>query len=255
MDHLSPFEKIFDITQSHLQILRESKDPEIYNLIEEEIENDIPKKEPKEKIKRESNYKSTKLFEGRNIIKKVKTHCLKFFYKSIKECADLKEKVSNNFRLKIHEKKNIYKIFKSDISKYRNKLLLKIPMRRIMKTFSNINISDNTFIKEDKKVIFDLLMNSQWSDILIYVKRRSKELTKFLKAKNIKASDITPKEVNEYLEYIKNGTNNYKDRINLDKSYLKLYEDIIDEHNDLKIKEENSMEKDIQHFLLNFVTF
>lgn len=213
--------------------LRHGKRQEIYDLIEEIIETE-PKKEVKKKeIKIRS--RNSKLFEGRNIIKKVKTHCLKQFYKAVKDCADLKEKISTNFRLKIHEKKNVYKIFKSDISKFRNKVLLNHKMRVIMKNFSNININEKTQIKEGKKELYNYLMGCTWIDILNHVKHRTHELL----PQNQKNPDSTrkiievfPKEVNEYLDYIKNGSANYKERVNLDKNYLKIFDPIIQKNCD-----------------------
>jgi hypothetical protein len=197
-----------------------------------------------------------KLFEGRNVIKKVKTHCLKIFYNILKECAELKEKVSTNFRLKIHEKKNIYKIFKSDISKYRNKLLLNLPMRKIVKTFSNININDSTKVKEGKHSLFNFLMNSRWIDLLYFVKRHNKDLMRAYPGNISKFSEITPKDVNEYLEYIKNGSNNYKDRINLDRNYLKLFEQIVNEgfkkQHEAELSNYLLFTNEVNEFIINF---
>jgi hypothetical protein len=235
--------------------LKLGKRQDIYDLIEEVVEVE-PKKELKEKKKKNPKYKNSKLFEGRNIIKKVKTHCLKIFYKTIKECIEMKEKVSPNFRLKIYEKKNIYKIFKSDISKFRNKILLNIKMKKIIKVFSNINIHDNSNVKEEKRILFNFLMNCTWMDILLYVKRGNPDILAYYKNKPLKNADVASKEVNEYMDYIKNGTNNYKDRINLDRNYLDLYENLVTEYKfskDLQKKDILYTEHaEVKEFIKNF---
>lgn len=209
------------------QKLKSGKKEEIYKLIEEVMEPDS-KKETKKDIKKIVKNKSHRLFDGRNIIKKVKTHCLKLFNVTIKKCADFKEKISStNHRLKIYEKKKIYKIFKSDISKFRNKILLNQKMSSILKRFSYIDIHDKLNIKEEKKHIYNFLMNSTWMDILLYVKRAGVEACSPLFDGYHKLVDVSQKEVNEYMEYIDSASLIYTERVNLDKQYLKIYEPLV----------------------------
>jgi hypothetical protein len=205
---------------------KKPKIKEIYDLIEESSSDEEIQIISKHKQKKENNNKCLKLFEGRNVIKKVKTHCLKVFYRAIKDCTDLRETLISTYRLKIYEKRMIYKTFKSDISKFRNKVLLNLKMRKIMGIFSNININDNSKIKPDKILVYKFLMNSTWYEILNYVKRNNKEIIKQDILNPI--SDISIAEINEYLEYIKSGSINYKERINLDKNYLSFFEKIIE---------------------------
>jgi hypothetical protein len=239
-NHESNPQKEFDM---YMLKLRKGKKQEIYDLIEEPILVE-PKKQNAKQIKKSNKTKNLKLFEGRNIIKKVKTHGLKLFNRILKQIANLKEKIPAKFRLKLQEKKYIYKIFKSDISKFRNKILLNHKMKTIMKNFSNLNLHEGTKIKDDKKEYYDFLMNSTWLEILIYFKRKSKEiiLNDVKPGKNI---EITSKEVNEYLDYIKNGSSNYKERVNLDKNYLKLYEPIVSMNPESSYQESMSFHQEV----------
>ena len=205
--------------------IRNKKNKIIYDLIEESIENQPIVKENKIKLKK--SFKNAKLFKGRNVIKKVKTFCLKVAAKIIKDCNDSKEKVDNPLKRKLNQKRNIYKILKSDISKFRNKALLSVPIGTIMRVFSNVSTDEAFILKEDKKFTFNYYMNSNYQDLLIYIKRRDTELSKIFEDKNNKISDVTMNEVNDYLDYIKQGQTNYKDRVNLDKHYIKIYENLI----------------------------
>ena len=210
--------------------LPKNKCKDIYDLMDESSSDEEVDNIPKVKVVKGKSSKALKLFEGRNVIKKVKTHCLKAFYKAIKNCTDLKETLVSTYRLKIYEKRHIYKTFKSDISKFRNKVLLNLKMRKIMKIFSNINIHDNSKIKPKKMIVYNFLMNSKWFEILNYVKRGSREMPKPDRSNQEKATDLTFSEVNEYLEYIRTGSSSYKERINLDKNYLLLFDNIIEEY-------------------------
>ncbi len=69
-------------------------------------------------------------------------------------------------------------------------------------------------------------MNSTWIEILYYFKRKSKPIIMENDIRKEKKLDISPKHVNEYLEYIKASTSIYKERVNLDKNYLKLYDEL-----------------------------
>ena len=229
-----------DINLKSYLLRQKGKLKEIYGLIEELSESDREIKVIKIKKSNESKTSNSKLFEGRNIIKKVKTHCLKVFYRALKECTDSRETVISTFRLKIHEKRIIYNMFKSDISKNRNKILLNLRMKKIMKMFSNININDPSKIKPLKKIIFNFLMNSKWIDIITYVKRGSKEILKILNGKACKLPEITIQEINQYLEYIRLGSNKFKVRVNLDKGYISFFENIL---NELKNAESEPDEK------------
>ena len=99
-----------DRVESTSSLTQKTKIQEIYELIEESSSEEQVKIKKQKKI---PMVKNLNIFKGRNIIKKVKTHCLKIFYRTIKECADLKEILISSYRLKIYDKKQIYKIFKS----------------------------------------------------------------------------------------------------------------------------------------------
>ncbi len=128
-------------------------------------------------------------------------------------------------------------------------------MRKIMLLFSNININDRTKIKPGKHLTYNFLMNSTWMDIILYVKRENEEIAKGLKNKSDPNIDLTIDEINEYIQYINSGSNNYKERINLDKDYLALFENIIDEYNKIQENIYDSDKDPVINYLASFEGF
>jgi hypothetical protein len=198
------------------------------------------------KILAEQKKKNRNYFEGRNVIKKVKIHCLKVFYTLIKDCIDYKSYGAGEYKLKLGEMNLIYQTFKYDISKYRNKVLLNLRMKDIMETFSNVNINEDTRIKEDKLLVFNFLMNCTWMDFLGLVKNENKEL---IDPEDLK--DISEENITDYIKYIQKSSNRYKDRANLDDGYLRLYERIEERH----LKEVRDSKMGINQFIISYNGF
>jgi hypothetical protein len=194
----------------------------------------------------EQKKKNRNYFEGRNVIKKVKIHCLKVFYGLIKDCIDIKAYGLGEFKLKLVDMNMVYQTFKYDISKYRNKVLLDLRMKDIMLTFSNVNITeDSTKIKEDKQMFFNFLMNCTWLDFLLFVKHGCNEL--FVADDPLR--EISEENIRDYINYVQKSSNRYKDRANLDDGYLRLYDKILGREVQTTLY---SVTREINEFILTY---
>jgi hypothetical protein len=202
------------------------------------------------KLVDEVKKKNRHYFEGRNIIKKVKIHCLKIFYVIIKECIDQRAYSIGEYKLKLGDMNMIYQTFKYDISKFRNKILLNLRMKDILAIFSNVNINDDTRVKGDRKFLFYFLMNCTWLEFLVFVKHENMELLSLFEEEVLK--DISASNILDYIKYVQKTSNRYKDRANLDNNYLHLYDTVIMECKNQLIKEKINTKLEIDSFMLSF---
>jgi hypothetical protein len=194
--------------------------------------------EPTEtQIKRKQGRKRQKEhYNEKFLIKKVKTRCFKIYLHLLLNCVAFINKEKLNLKKK--DKREIFKIFKSDVCKSRNRDILGTPMRHLLNLFSNINPAPIE-LNAERIHTFEYLMNLSWEDFLIHVKRRTSEFFK---------EEIDPMvlltEITEYLKYIKHDTK-YKART-IDVNYLNLYK--------LLIKENKSIisEDEVTCFITNF---
>jgi hypothetical protein len=177
--------------------------------------------EPKKKKATQKTKK--KFFEMRNIIKKVKTHGLKCFSKCLLSCMKSKSEIKSNW--KISEKKQIYKLFKSDICKSRNRAIINQPMKEIMKLFSNIKTDFPSFqIRESMALVYSFLLNMTWGDFLKYLKNENGEVNSLIGSCD-NTLNITSCDVRKYYEYINQGVD-YRKRSNVDDEYVNLFENL-----------------------------
>jgi hypothetical protein len=215
------------LRENYFQILRESKKKRIYNLIDESLnkrfKKDISHYVPSKKC---NPKKSGKYFQGRNTVKKVKIYCLKIFKKLLNDCFEADYYKIKQFKPDDDKESFMYNIFKSDISKYRNKLLLDQPMKTIIQTFCNFNLENLEEVKHEKKSFFYFLINSKFKDFIYYIRMETEEIFEFLSRKNINTM-LRRHDIDQYLNYIESGSNILKKRINVNTNYLKLYEKFI----------------------------
>jgi hypothetical protein len=193
----------------------------------------------------------SKPFEDRNLIKKVKTYCLKYYIKALTHCLLFNNKKRRKW--KIAKKSKIFKMFKSDISKIRNRIVLNLPMHKIMETFSNINLKSQNFqVKEEFMLTFNFLLNMKWKDLLLIIKKRNLEFLHFTTTKNNYHNQVD--EINKYLSYICQG-GNFKERVNIDKIYLNSYNTLTDYNKNFEQESQiHSFEKDFCAFLEEYQT-
>jgi hypothetical protein len=153
-------------------------------------------------------------FDMRNVIKKVKTHGLKIFTRCLLACTSLKGIAKRG-------PKRVYKLFKSDICKSRNRFILDCSMRQILSTFSSIDIEViDSSVRPEKRLSFNFLMNLTWNEYLSLLRHESREIIELIHS--YASTKLTPRDVVKYYEYIYHGID-YKKRISTDSCYLELY--------------------------------
>jgi hypothetical protein len=155
-------------------------------------------------------------FQMRNIIKKVKTHGMKFFTCCLANCAD----ITGDYK---KTSKRVYKSFKSDICKSRNRYILDVPMYDIMSVFSNIDIEIlKTMVKDIMRTSFNFLLNLSWGEFLECVRKQTKDIYELIYEID-STIKLTPNDVKKYYDYIYQGID-YKQRSNNDDGYIELYD-------------------------------
>jgi hypothetical protein len=192
-----------------------------------EIQNSVKNKRKGRKRLKES-------YKEKFLVKKVKTRCFKIFFKLLNTCIHLNVTRS---KWKINEKKEVFKLFKNDVCKSRNRLILKVSMKNLITIFSNINMNEIT-IREDKKNKFKYLMNIHWEDFLNHINRGGKEFRE-----DVWQDEVSSSEIIEYFKYI-NSVTKYKER-KIDQTYSNLYRQLV-----IKSKDEIDDEKSIVNNIL-----
>lgn len=185
------------------------------------------------KNKRKGRKKMKDSYNEKFLVKKVKTRCFKIFFKLLNKCIHLKVTRSE---WKINDKKNIFKMFKSDVCKARNRDILKVSMRNLITIFSNVDMNEVT-IKEDKKNKFNFMMNINWEEFLNYIKRGDREFRE-----DVWQNEVSSSEIEEYFKYIKSVTK-YKKRY-IDETYSNLYKYLVN-------KNEFNERASVENVLLN----
>jgi hypothetical protein len=184
--------------------------------ISEENSIQITETQNSMKIKRKGRKRMKESYNEKFMVKKVKTRCFKIFFKLLNKCIHLNVTRS---KWKINEKKEVFKLFKSDVCKSRNREILKVSMKKLITVFSNVNMKEIT-IREDKINKFKYLMNIKWEEFLHYIKRRGNEFREDVWNDEVKSSEI-----NEYFKYI-NSMTKYKER-KIDPCYSNLYKELV----------------------------
>jgi hypothetical protein len=170
------------------------------------------------------------------LIKRVKTRCLKIYLRLILDCINASLEKS---KLKVNEKRNVFKLFKSDVCKSRNRAILYQSMKHLLRLFSNI-VVDGIPVKRDRLCTFNYLMNLKWEEFILHVKHKANELFE------AEASDpvVLLGEIAEFFSYIKNETK-YKPR-SIDVNYATLY-DLLEDG-----KKDSNTDGEIMLYIENF---
>lgn len=181
----------------------------------------------------------------RNLIKKVKTFCINAFLNIIQSCVD-NPKHFCLYNMKNKNKRKIFRLFKSDISKIRNFVLLDIPMRLILEKISTI-IWRKVKVLDERIYTFNYFVNLTWREFILFCKCNSNEegdcgagkdcsgnilnyikfsssSSKQRKNKKLLKRKISRRDFDDYLKYVQNSEYNYGSRINADRAYLKIYD-------------------------------
>jgi hypothetical protein len=152
------------------------------------------------------------------LIKKVKTRCLKIYFRLLLNCVSNLDKS----KWKVNAKKEIFKLFKSDVCKSRNRDILGTSMKEILNLFSNISTAEISKSINHKVYTYQYLMNIEWEEFLLHVKRKNSEFFDLKSANTDPVVMIT--EITEFFNYIKSLTK-YKAR-NIDINYASLYNEL-----------------------------
>jgi hypothetical protein len=171
------------------------------------------------------------------LIKKVKTRCLKVFMRLVLQCGTKGEK------LKLQGDRNMFKLFKSDVCKSRNRAVLSQSIRYLLNLFSNICV-EGVSVRRDTALTFAYLMNLSWEDFLLHMKHRSPEFFK----SDVELTDpiVEVREISEFFNYIKSETK-YKAR-QIDLNYSNLYTKLNESYG---VKSADDM--DLQIYIKNHV--
>ena len=210
----------------------------------------------------ESNEKTN----DRNIIKKIKTFCMNILVFMLQKCVE-DPKVFCLYNIKNKHKRKIFRAFKSDISKVRNLLILPLSIGTILDKFTNI-IWDRVSVKKEMEVNYKFLINMTWEELILFCKRKSyesifkeeenKSTSKVKKTKFVNR-EIPNEHFNDYLNYVKHSENVYGSRLNVDKNYLKIYEEIEELFKNVEINKQNKedlnleMELELDSDLMQFL--
>jgi hypothetical protein len=199
-------------------------------------DNIIIKKDDSEKnrIKNNSNNKIKKtitLNKERNIVKKVKTFCLNKYFIAIQSCIN-NPKIFSFYNIKNKKNRKIFRTFKSDISKTRNHTLLDISMKTILENFGHLDWQ-KVKIKQENINTFNFLKNMTWGELIKLIKNKNEIFYEKLENKfmdhYIKKLKVVEKDFIVYFQYIKDIDYSYGNRVNVEQSYLRIYELIIEE--------------------------
>jgi hypothetical protein len=181
-----------------------------------------------------NNHRAKKFFPMRNIIKKVKTHGMNFFTSCLTSCMS-----SPDVKTSI---KPVYKSFKSDICKSRNRYILDVSMHELMSVFSNIDMEYlKTIVDEGKRSSFNFLLNLTWDEFLTCILKYNHDVYNLLREVDSPIK-LTSNDVKKYYEYIYQGID-YKQRTKTDGEYIDLYH---------QLKRVNNSNQDLNDFFQCF---
>lgn len=199
---------------------------------------------------------SQKSFIYRNLIKKIKTRCIKHYEKLICKCIINPQKLSL-YNLEEQNARTFFRFFKSDISKHKNRILLNTSMKTFLSKFLGDLNTINLDIKENQQHTFNILINIKWKEFICFLKYDIENINFLTLGKD---NDVINRENFQiFFDYIYSTKDNYSyiKKKTWNKKYLYFIE---------KLEEENTLNKScdlneiksnesFQQFLLNFKTF
>ena len=200
------------------------------------------------KVKNKIILSSRTYFKHRNLIKKVKINCINIYEKLLNSCLNIEKSFFNIGVPKKKKVRDVLRYFKSDISKYRNNLLLQIPMNDLISLFCNFTFLDEYIIKE-KKLKLNFLLNISWKEFILYLKNSNNELT--IGVKDL--IKISKKEFEIFFNYIVNINYAYDLRPNVDNLYANNLDKILNKR--VIYIDEKEKKKDFLNIIENYKGF
>ena len=199
---------------------------------------------------------SQKSFIYRNLIKKIKTRCIKHYEKSISKCIINPQKFSF-YNLEELNARTIFRFFKSDISKHKNRILLNTSMKTFLRKFIGKSNLINLNIKETHKHTFNMLNNITWKEFMCCLKYNIKTIIFLpLDKDNIV---INKENFNIFFDYIDPTKEKYSyiKKKTWNKKYLHFIEQLEKDNTLINSNDINEIEsnKSFQQFLFSFNTF
>ena len=202
---------------------------------------------------------SQKSFTYRNLLKKIKTRCIKHYEKLISKCIINPQKFSF-YNLEEQDARTILRFFKSDISRPKNRILLNTSMKRFLSKFIGELKLTNLKIKATHKHTFHILNNITWKDFLCCLKYNIKNIN-FVS--NEKDNAIINKEnFDIFFDYINSIKEKYSyvTKKTWNKTYLHFIEQLEEEEKQKTLTNSNELNeiesnKSFQQFLLDFKMF
>ena len=200
------------------------------------------------KVKNKIILSSRTYFKHRNLIKKVKINCINIYEKLLNSCINVEKSIFNIGVPKKKKVRDVLRYFKSDISKYRNNLLLQIPMNDLISLFCNFEFLDEYIIRE-KKLKLNFLLNITWKEFILYLKNSNNELT--IGVKDL--IKISKKEFEIFFNYIVNINYAYDLRPNVDNLYANNLDKILNKR--VIYIDEKEKKKDFLNVIENYKGF
>ncbi len=200
------------------------------------------------KVKNKIILSSRTYFKHRNLIKKVKINCINIYEKLLNSCLNVEKSIFNIGVPKKKKVRDVLRYFKSDISKYRNNLLLQIPMNDLISLFCNFAFLDEYIIRE-KKLKLNFLLNITWKEFILYLKNSNNELT--IGVKDL--IKISKKEFEIFFNYIVNINYAYDLRPNVDNLYANNLDKILNKR--VIYIDEKEKKKDFLNIIENYKGF
>lgn len=209
-------------------------------------------KEKKRKSKK--TLQSQKSFKYRNLIKKMKTHCIKVLEKLIKSCLVFPSSFSL-YNLKSKSGRLLFRYFKSDISKNKNKILMNTTINFLLERFLGSKNFAHLLIKEEMKHLYNYLINIQWRQFIFFVKYHSFDLVNpyFNETSNL----LNRNNINILLNYISSEQDNtiFFDKRTINTEYLTFIKEISPIVQNNKLINNDVINGNFKNFLCSFKSF
>ena len=211
-------------------------------------------KKRERKTKKKKVIQSQKSFKYRNLIKKLKTHCIKIFEKIIKTCLIYPHTFSL-YNIKPKQSRLFFRYFKSDISKQKNKILMNTQLKYLLSKFIGNASFSKLEIKSEMEALFNYLTNIKWKQFLLLFKYDPNSILLPYIINNFVL--INPNNLNILYDYIyseeENTSNCAKRTINAE--YQAFINAIPSQNEDSTDLNDYAITSNLKSFLINFRAF
>lgn len=211
-------------------------------------------KKRERKSKKKKVVQSQKSFKYRNLIKKLKTYCIKIFEKLIKTCLTYPQTFSL-YNIKSKQSRLFFRYFKSDISKQKNKILMNTQLKYLLSKFIGNASLSKLQIKSEMRNLFNYLTNIKWKEFLFLFKYDPNNIMlPYIVTNSVL---INQDNLNILYDYIyseqENPSNCAKRTINAD--YLTFINEIPSKNEEDTDLNDGSITNNFKSFLINFRSF